>query len=621
MSQWNDVMKMRAAGIDFDLVGSFLFEAGTAVDPADMVPVDPDLAGLADAPPPISGYREANVQGIACWNCGHFSPVDDWDGDGVVDGACNLFEAKAEGESTCDRFTAHADMLRQSPHTSWNEDMAEQLGEARGPSIMSVDYSDNSALNEIFLSGSATEEDGLVWKEILRTGKWTHTPTNKGIIKKSLSIIRDGDSDPVNGVISLSEVHRNFEDRAVPYVTIPLTDDQNDHKNLARLNTGFVRKLKLIDRDGISVLVAGMDFTEEEIKDKVLRGTIPDVSAGIPFGVTRRRDNKTFNTVLDHVCLTRKPFIDGLVPFGLAAADDTAELPTETWQENDETAPTEPPKPEGQGVSLSFIEQQKAISAAMRNQLRLPVDYQIEDINSDSGIVTVRHKVSGTRWNANYVLTGEDAIPVRLDPAETWKIIEAEQEEQSEQIAATNSDILQRAQELRELRLSQPTSNTGGIEMSTLSLDGVELSELPESARTQIQSVIDENARLRRTGREAEVNDRISALEALGLKDRPGALKLYREVMLSDDGGPALILFSDSDDESKKERLTAIQVLDRFIDSLKADGSVSFSDQALHSGNDDPPPKNADGELKPLEERVEETRQALYGSGKRTGRK
>lgn len=621
MSQWNDAMKMRAAGINIDHIGSFLFESGVATDPADMVPTDPDLSELADAPPPVSGYRKANVQGIACWNCGHFSPVDDWDNDGIVDGACNLWESKAEGEDTCDRFTAHADMLRQSPHTSWTEDMAEQLGEARGPSIMSVDYADNSALNEIFLSGEATEEDGLVWKEILRTGKWTHTPTNQGIVKRALSIIRDGDSDPVNGVISLSEVHRNFEDQAVPYVTIPLSDDTNDHKNLARLNTGFVRKLKLVDRDGISVLVAGMDFTEEEVKDKVLRGTIPDVSAGIPFGVTRRRDNKTFNTVLDHVCLTRKPFIDGLTPFGLAAADDTAQLPVEAYETESEGVPT-PPEPENAQPSLSFVEQQKAIGAAMRNQLRLPTDYQVEDINSDSGVVTVRHRISGTRWNANYAITGESEAPVRLDPADTWTIIEErEQESAPEQIAASNSDHLQRAHELRELRLSQPTSNTGGIQMSTLSLDGVELSELPEDARARVQSILDENSRLRRTNREGEVSDRITALEALGLKDRPGALKFYREVMLSDDGGPALILFADSDDESKKERLTALQVLDRFIDSLKADGSVTFSDQALQSGNDTPPPKTPEGELKPLEERVEETRVALYGSGKRTGRK
>ena len=153
--------------------------------------------------------------------------------------------------------------------------------------------------------------------------------------------------------------------------------------------------------------------------------------------------------------------------------------------------------------------------------------------------------------------------------------------------------------------------------MSTLSLDGVTLSD---EDRTRVQQIIDRNAELERGAREASVAARISELEGIGLKDRPGALVLYRSVMLSDDGGPAIILFSD--DEAKKERLTAIEILDRFIIALKGDGGVLFSDQATRSFNDNKPAATAAGENTPdLEHRVEEAKTALYGRRKRTGRK
>jgi hypothetical protein len=171
---------------------------------------------------------------------------------------------------------------------------------------------------------------------------------------------------------------------------------------------------------------------------------------------------------------------------------------------------------------------------------------------------------------------------------------------------------------MRELRFAD-TTDQGGSSMSTLNLDGVELSE---SDRARIQSVLDENANLKKKDRVSDADKRIVELSDMGLKDRPGALKFYRSVFLSDDGGPALVLFSDPNDESKKERLTALEVLDRFLAALKADGGVVFSDQAFQSGNDTKPPATADGESdKPLEERVETAKTALYGRRRRTGRK
>jgi hypothetical protein len=142
---------------------------------------------------------------------------------------------------------------------------------------------------------------------------------------------------------------------------------------------------------------------------------------------------------------------------------------------------------------------------------------------------------------------------------------------------------------------------------------------LPEEARAHIQSILDENATLRGENRESKVNSRVEELKnipGLNLADRPGALKLYRQVMLADDGGPAVILFSDGEEE-KREPLTALAILDRFIDGLKAGAEVQLSDQHYASGNDTKPPRDASKESKPLDERVADTKEALYGKRNR----
>jgi hypothetical protein len=44
----------------------------------------------------------------------------------------------------------------------------------------------------------------------------------------------------------------------------------------------------------------------------------------------------------------------------------------------------------------------------------------------------------------------------------------------------------------------------------------------------------------------------LKALPGLNLADRPGALKLYREIMLADDGGPAVVLFFADEPEAEQ---------------------------------------------------------------------
>jgi hypothetical protein len=170
----------------------------------------------------------------------------------------------------------------------------------------------------IHMAGAPARSSGrYVRKAILRTGTWPVTPTTTGTMDRPLRIVRDGKSDASTGTIALAEVVENFKAGAVQNVQIPLTDDEQDHKNLTRLNTGFVRDLWIVDEAGGSTLIAAMEFTDPDVRAKVLNGTYADVSCGIPWRLTSRGRN--FGSTLEHVALTNRPFIDGLGPF-LAAS-------------------------------------------------------------------------------------------------------------------------------------------------------------------------------------------------------------------------------------------------------------------------------------------------------------
>jgi hypothetical protein len=170
-----------------------------------------------------------------------------------------------------------------------------------------------TAYAEVHLAGTdQREEQGFVVKEILRTGTWKVTPTRGGIKNVPLTIVRRRQERPEKNIISLSELVSNFKALDMR-VQIPLSDDDDDHKNITATNTGYVRDIWIVDSANGSKLVAKMEFTEPDVKDKVLRGTYADVSCGIPWQVVSR--GSTYGTSLEHVAITNRPFIDGLGGF------------------------------------------------------------------------------------------------------------------------------------------------------------------------------------------------------------------------------------------------------------------------------------------------------------------
>lgn len=151
-------------------------------------------------------------------------------------------------------------------------------------------------------------EDGLIYKAICKTGTLALSPGPGQIdVEQPLQLTSE----------LFQQIKESVDEQAFPYVTIPQT-----HGNGMLENTGYVRNVEVRpstnpkDPPGTEVLWAGLDFTEPEIKDKVLRGTIPDTSIGVKFNYRNKRTGKTYPAALEHVALTHQPWVDGLEPFG-----------------------------------------------------------------------------------------------------------------------------------------------------------------------------------------------------------------------------------------------------------------------------------------------------------------
>lgn len=165
--------------------------------------------------------------------------------------------------------------------------------------------------------------DGLIWKPVCKTGTLALSPGPGQVDSdKPLELTPD----------LFDSVKMAYDDAAIEHVTIPET-----HGNGVLENTGYVKAVEVLDREsmltdaripdsskklveqdpeGTRYLMAGMRFTEPEVKEKVLRGTVANTSVGIKFNYRRKRDGKTYPAVLEHVALTNQPWVDGLVPFG-----------------------------------------------------------------------------------------------------------------------------------------------------------------------------------------------------------------------------------------------------------------------------------------------------------------
>jgi hypothetical protein len=165
----------------------------------------------------------------------------------------------------------------------------------------------------------AEGEPQLLWKVVLRTGTWKLRPGPGGVkLKAPLKIFRD---KAPRGHISLAELKKNFEgdDKgpAKEHVTVPMV-----HADGTTSDGGFVKKLVIQDvagEDGSgvkeSLLWAGLEITDSDLKKKLDEKSIRGVSGGILFDYERTEDAKKFSQILSHVMVTNSPWINGTGEF------------------------------------------------------------------------------------------------------------------------------------------------------------------------------------------------------------------------------------------------------------------------------------------------------------------
>lgn len=186
-----------------------------------------------------------------------------------------------------------------------------------------VGLSQSDLMAEMFFAAPADATEGKVegdhvWKTIMREGVWAYSPGRTGAAPKPIKVVAEGASDKDKLIISMAELKSNFEKGAVEHVTIPTS-----HEDKVLDNTGFIRKLRIgQDDQGRKILEAAMDFTEPDVKQKALRGTIANTSAGVQFDYIQKESGTKFRSVLAHAALTNRPWLNGMKPFGVNASDD-----------------------------------------------------------------------------------------------------------------------------------------------------------------------------------------------------------------------------------------------------------------------------------------------------------
>jgi hypothetical protein len=402
-----------------------------------------------------------------------------------------------------------------------------------------------------FADGDVKEEEGLIWKEVLREGVWKYRP---GAGAKPIPIplkVVAGNTDE-QGQIGMADLIAAFEDGAVDHVTVPTS-----HEDKPQDNTGYVRKLKIEGKDGKKKLLAGIEFTEPDIEEKAQRGSIAGSSCGIMFDYVRKDSGKKYGKVIGHVALTNKPWINGMKPFGMDAAEFS----------------------EDEIVSLLFEEvvwdKDKSFNG-VRNKLEGALQgtgFFCVDIQGNKALINKFD--NGASEDVNYVVPFEfDQNELVLPPQDRWIPASQEWVKASEDTIKTLREKLSKTSEGQKLSEEAPNRGaTNGVPETNggnkLSGEATKTKEdetgapsnepapelvLSEEAKTALLSeakkewedsqtnLAEENESLRKRVHTMGVNTRIGELEKVGFKNCPGLLAEIRAQMLADTGKTVLTL-------------------------------------------------------------------------------
>lgn len=291
-------------------------------------------------------------------------------------------------------------------------------------------------------------DDGLIWAPIARSGMLATRPGPNGEKLDRPLVFIPGHSEDQRKEIGLQDIYEAFKDGAVEYVTIPLS-----HENNVLENTGYIKDLKIIDSKkspGEKVLLGAHDFTEPDVKGKVERGSVPSRSCGLLYDYKNTTTGKTYPIVLDHTCLTPKPWMGGMASYGSSEFSDTTVVPMMLSEKSfstqimadDKTQPTKlaqevikPPQKsqieEVDGEFLADIQWGDTPSYSdIQNQISKILDgftgdydaypnYFLIDCTGDKALIKVDYGIGPDQdaWVAPYSMDGEK---VQLSPFSDW---------------------------------------------------------------------------------------------------------------------------------------------------------------------------------------------------------
>jgi hypothetical protein len=190
----------------------------------------------------------------------------------------------------------------------------------------------NFALGEA--EEGTVDDKPVLWKDLMTEGMIARTPGLKQKIPFKVIVTGRSSSHDGNITVSMSDLMESFDAGAFPSgVTIPdghpkpdrvLPDGRIIKGDSALNNTGYVQGLRVVKKrvkkpngslgPELHVLQAGLGFTEPDAAGKVKRGSVPNVSAGVFFDFVRKADDRYFPAALNHVALTKQPWMN-LEPF------------------------------------------------------------------------------------------------------------------------------------------------------------------------------------------------------------------------------------------------------------------------------------------------------------------
>lgn len=490
------------------------------------------------------------------------------------------------------------------------------------------DTQDEVSALEIYLSSeteTVSDSDGLVWKEVLREGEWSVRPgANQSPVNKPLRVVAGHSTDPATE-IGFADLIEAFNEGAIDHVTVPTS-----HEDRPEQNTGFVRQLEVRQaEDGSYKLFAGLEFTEPEIKEKALRGTIANTSVGVIFDYIKKSSGKVYKMALGHVALTNKPWINGMKPFSASeeyGADEIASVIIEDsvsqnfYEDNDNDSDDMGESEESK--SAEFLD--KLYDAVMSGNVSeiqnlfndfngsWPSDWDdsISDMiyegreeepeilrmivaafRSNGGSTTDRDflenlvKFFGAR--KAMMASAQDLGAIEWLPKE-WLGLDSTTGKESVSLDASDENNEVKQGEIMSEETSVDQKDMDRLEDEEVAADDTNLSESTPDYEADIEAtnvkLSEQEAKIRELERELHrksVAEKVSGLKELGFSEFPGLLKTIEELYLADEGSKVATLTLSEGETTSEVELSVSDVVTRIVEAMPKsdDGRLQFGEQ------------------------------------------